>query len=281
MKNNLLQRIKTLSILLFLLVFGSCGVNFVDNCGMEYNNFPENGGTDMIGNNEHIKDSNDNLSGNINNTGGKEYEECQQISIMQINGYNNLLIVLQFMLFVTCYIAPWFITGIGGYHNTWKPLEKSSTLYWYRSNLYLNYGLNWRTHFPFTNCDMNIHIFGFNGLAALVYVAGCLVCCEVIGDKWLDDEVRAYYVPNLIAKILINGIYIFCCGNVLQLCVWEIKVNEYYSISVNPLAFLICRPGLIIVEFIKDTFQNLVNKKGGENNTCVYNNNTDDDGNLF
>ena len=71
-----------------------------------------------------------NVNYNINNAITAEKDESSYSSLFKNIKYFPTVIV------------HWFITGIGGYHNTWKPLEKSSTLYWYRSNLYLNYGCN-------------------------------------------------------------------------------------------------------------------------------------------
>ena len=133
--------------------------------------------------------------------------------------------------------APGLITGIGGYDNTWKPLKWG--LYWYRHNIYsisiidnilekllsfgdkipifgtlnrlfwpfLMGGVNYHVpfKFPFTNFDMDLHIFGFNHLATF-------------------ENVLLAFVGISTSRISYHKLQFFDL---------EIKVAKYYSISIN------------------------------------------------
>ena len=143
--------------------------------------------------------------------------------------------------------APGLITGIGGYDNTWRPLNENRGLYWYRHNIYsisiidnllekflsfcdkipifgkfnrigwsfvrggVNYHIPFK--FPFTNFDMDLHIFGLNFLANF------------------EDGLLAFID-------IFNG---FISYHIFQVLDLEIKVAKYYSISINmifPLVFM-------------------------------------------
>jgi hypothetical protein len=143
--------------------------------------------------------------------------------------------------------APGLITGIGGYDNTWRPLNENRGLYWYRHNIYsisiidnllekflsfcdkipifgklnrigwsfvrggVNYHIPFK--FPFTNFDMDLHIFGINFLANF------------------EDGLLAFID-------IFNG---FISYHIFQVLDLEIKVAKYYSISINmifPLVFM-------------------------------------------
>lgn len=67
-------------------------------------------------------------------------------------------------------ILPCFITGIGGYDNTWRQLD--GNFYWCRSHILWTYRLNYHIPYklPFTNWEIDLHIAGINLLSSIICV---------------------------------------------------------------------------------------------------------------
>ena len=229
-------------LLLLFLVFGSCVVSF----GME--NVNEN-----LKKNE-IKDLKKNENKDLKKIENKDNDEINLIGVTLKNRANTLkdlknsyIAQLSPGIALLLSFAPGLITGIGGYDNTWRPLNENRGLYWYRHNIYsisiidnllekflsfcdkipifgkfnrigwsfvrggVNYHIPFK--FPFTNFDMDLHIFGLNFLANF------------------EDGLLAFID-------IFNG---FISYHIFQVLDLEIKVAKYYSISINmifPLVFM-------------------------------------------
>jgi len=178
------------SLLLLLLVISSFGVNFVDSFGMKTSD-GSNSYDDL--NTEQKKSSSSSLFENIK--------------------------------YFSPVIVPCFITGIGGYNNTWKKL--SGKFYLCRSNFWLAYGLNYNIvsdlKIPFINynIDLDLHIFGFNVIA---FIEACLLFCTICNQD-VNSE---------------NAVFVTATAlNTLQFLDLEIKVCKYYSISLNIFPLLV------------------------------------------
>jgi len=201
-RNNFIPRRcsnKILHLLLFLLLLcWSFGVNFVDSFGMEINS-----GTNIDSNSTN----HDNDTFNLNSDGVTDHKKSSSSSLFENIKYFSPVIV------------PCFITGIGGYDNTWKKL--SGKFYLCRSNFWLAYGLNYNIvsdlKIPFINynIDLDLHLLGVNVIA---FIEACLLF-NIICNK--DKKSKNC------------GFAFWTAVNTLQFLDLEIKVCKYYSISLN------------------------------------------------
>ena len=189
-------------LLLLLLLFGICGVSFVDSFGAKINS-----GTNIGSNSTN----HDNGTFNLNSDGTDHKKSSSSSLFENIISFSPV-------------IVPYFITGIGGYNNTWKKLF--GKFYLCRSNFWLAYGLNYNIvsdlKIPFINynIDLDLHIFGFNVIA---YIEACLLFSTICNqDK--NSENAVFAVKTAL--------------NTWQFLDLEIKVCKYYSISLNILQLL-------------------------------------------
>jgi hypothetical protein len=110
-----------------------------------------------------------------------------------------------------------FVSGLGGYNNTWKPILNSERWYFYR-NEFLNHialGINYRIYsqfnIPYVNhkVDVDLHIIGFNILTINMCYILMMVLFREVGKSW---KIATKY---------------------FQFFDLEIAVCKYYSISLN------------------------------------------------
>lgn len=110
-----------------------------------------------------------------------------------------------------------FVSGLGGYNNTWKPILNSERWYFYR-NEFLNhiaFGINYRIYsqfnIPYVNhkVDVDLHIIGFNILTITMCYTLMMVLFQGVGESW---KIATKY---------------------FQFFDLEIAVCKYYSISLN------------------------------------------------
>ena len=110
-----------------------------------------------------------------------------------------------------------FVSGLGGYNNTWKPILNSERWYFYR-NEFLNHialGINYRIYsqfnIPYVNhkVDVDLHIIGFNILTITMCYILMMVLFREVGKSW---KIATKY---------------------FQFFDLEIAVCKYYSISLN------------------------------------------------
>ena len=117
-----------------------------------------------------------------------------------------------------CFFITVFVSGLGGYNNTWKPICNSERWYVYRNELLKNIalGINYRIcpqfNIPYVNhkIDIDLHIIGFNSLPMLATIGFTLM--------------SLFKGTAELLKIAAN------CFQVFDL---EIAVFKYWSISLN------------------------------------------------
>ena len=215
-------------LLLLFLLFGSCVVSF----GRKIENFiavipPSNVHLNNVHlnnvhlnivhlNNVHLNNNNN----NIDNIIKKNFNKClHKLS-------SDTKIFLSF--------ANGLITGIGGYNNTWKPLKENWGLYWFRSNLWLAYGLNKRIY-DSNYIDVDLHILGINFLAFLESII--ILCIHITinqemfsSENFLNQAQKTW--QEKIVIIITNFCTLLGIG-MYQFLDVEIKVFKYWSISLN------------------------------------------------
>jgi hypothetical protein len=123
------------------------------------------------------------------------------------------------------------ITGIGGYDNKWKPLKWG--LYWFRSNLWLAYGLNKRIY-ENKYIDVDLHIFGFNILAVLgnIIINNIHITInQAMSSKDFLNQATKTWQEKI--AIIITDFCLFLSRHDIQILDVEIKVFKYWSISLN------------------------------------------------
>jgi magnesium-transporting ATPase (P-type) len=132
--------------------------------------------------------------------------------------------------YLLLYFAPGLITGIGGYDNKWKPLNENWGLHWFRSNLWLAYGLN--KHIYDSNyIDVDLHIFGINFLSFLEnIIIKYAIKCDYIAivnkyDVGIPKANDNYFYIGYFMWLFVVHIF--------QILDFEIKVFKYWSISLN------------------------------------------------
>ncbi len=169
----------------------------------------------------------------------------------------------------TCYstfkhtILPWLmsncISGLGGNDNTWKNLY--GNLYFYKSNIYLGIGINYRLPYKLpilTGGDVYLHILGFNGINFLFFVFTTMlfmIKSDLIHDFEFNNVivfmkanlifdmkkrhdficVHCKYYDNKISKYdILCGHYatIFCLNSISFLTL-DIKICHFYSMQFN------------------------------------------------
>ena len=184
-------------LLLLLLLFGICGVSFVDSFGAKINS-----GTNIGSNSTN----HDNGTFNLNSDGTDHKKSSSSSLFENIISFSPV-------------IVPYFITGIGGYNNTWKKLF--GKFYLCRSNFWLAYGLNYNIvsdlKIPFINynIDLDLHLLCFNVIALIEASLLFNIICNQ------DKKSKNY------------GFAFWTAVNTLQFLDLEIKVCKYYSISLN------------------------------------------------
>ena len=110
-----------------------------------------------------------------------------------------------------------FVSGLGGYNNTWKPILNSERWYFYR-NEFLNHialGINYRIYsqfnIPYVNhkVDVDLHIIGFNILTITMCYILMMVLFQGVWESWKNATKYLHFFDL------------------------EIAVCKYYSISLN------------------------------------------------
>ena len=213
-------------LLLLFLVFGSCVVSF----GMEN------------GNENKENENKENEIKDLKKIENKDNDEINLIGVTLKNRHKTLndikdcIDYLSGLYLLLLGFYPCLITGIGGYNNTWKPLKENWGLYWYRSNLWLAYGLNKRIY-DSNYIDVDLHILGINFLSFLEAIFILIVLCKT-PDTYNTIDDNDYKIRNNFT--IYSLFYLFLC-NTFQILDFEIKVFKYWSISLNLSVLLLSK----------------------------------------